>query len=153
MASAAALVAVTLVRAIGLIVPEGLAWLAALASGVLVATPVAAWTSTLLRRDGTRTRLDAVAVVVGVAAVLLLIPVSAEITATAGPAPDPPPPIVLAAQSALVLAAVAATASHLLRRPGGAGRDLRATVWLLVAALLAGPVTVLLAALTGQAGA
>jgi hypothetical protein len=148
----AGLVTITLVRSVGLIVPEGLAWLAALVAGVLVTTPAAAWTSTLLRRDGTRVRLDAVAVVVGVAAVLMIIPVSAQVVPADGPGPGPPPPIVLAAQCAAVLAGAAATACLLLRRDGPAGQDVKATVGLLVAALLTGPLTVVLALLTGQAG-
>jgi len=148
---AAALVAVTLVRSIGLIVPDRLAWLAALAAGVLVATPAAAWSSTLLRRDGSRARLGAVALVVGLAAVLLIVPVSTEVTAAESPGRDSPPPVVLAAQSALVLAAAAATASQLLRHAGG-GRDVRLTVSMLLAARLVGPFAVLYAALTGQAG-
>jgi hypothetical protein len=150
---AVGLVVVTLVRSVGLVVPEGLAWLAALVAGVLVTATAAAWTGALLRRDGTRARLDAVVVVVGVAAVLLLIPVSVAVAPSPLPTPAPPAPIVLAAQSALVLAAAAATASQLLRRAGSPVQDLRTTIWLLAAALLIGPATILLAALTGQAGA
>ena len=147
---AAAAVAVTLVRSIGLIVPEGIAWLAGLLAGALVAAPAAAWSGALLRRDGTRARLWAVVTVVAAAAVLLVVPVSAG-GAPPGTVPGPPP-IVLALQSALVLALVAATAAQLLRRTGGAGKDVRTTAWLLAFALLIGLVAVMLAAMAGLAG-